>query len=85
MEARDGSSGFDFSGTYTAVKFESHLTFVMGEEEGDREVEIWFKSTGDGTEIVESFLAESTYPIEEQKAGWQSILNRFKAYVEGQV
>jgi len=28
------------------------------------------------------FDSETTYPIEQQRDGWQSILNNFKKYVE---
>jgi uncharacterized protein YndB with AHSA1/START domain len=82
MEARDGSFGFDFTGTYTVVEPQSRLVFVMGDGEEARGVEVTFQSTEDGTEVTETFVAESTHPIEMQREGWQSILNRFKAHVE---
>ncbi|MDE3213945.1 MAG: hypothetical protein KGM98_11980 [Bacteroidota bacterium] len=38
---------------------------------------------GDGfTRIIETFEAEGENPIDIQKAGWQSILDNFKIYVE---
>jgi hypothetical protein len=29
-----------------------------------------------------SFVAETTHPVEQQRDGWQSILNRFAKHVE---
>jgi uncharacterized protein YndB with AHSA1/START domain len=84
MEARDGSMGFDFSGTYTEVTPHELLAFRMGEGEEAREVRVEFQGEGDSTVVKETFAAENTYPIEAQRAGWQSILDRFKAHVEAQ-
>ena len=33
-------------------------------------------------EVVESFEAENTHPLDVQRAGWQSILDNFKTYTE---
>jgi len=41
-----------------------------------------FKSSDDKTQIMTAFEAETTHPIAMQQAGWQSILNNFKKYVE---
>ena len=79
MEAKDGSMGFDFGGTYTAVTPDSHLAYTLDD---DRKVTIDFTSEEDNTKIVETFEAESQNSIELQQGGWQAILNNFKKYAE---
>jgi len=79
MEAKDGSSGFDFSGVYEKVIFNKQIHYIMGE---GRKVKIIFSKVNNKTEIVESFEAENTNPIEMQRSGWQSILDNFKKYAE---
>ena len=79
MEAKDGSFGFDFAGVYDKVKKYQLIAYIIGD---GRKVEIDFLMNGKETIIVESFVAETTNTVELQKAGWQSILNNFKKYVE---
>lgn len=78
MEARDGSAGFDFAGTYTAVVEHERIEY----EFGDRTTEVTFAQDGDGTRVVVSFDAEEENPVEMQRAGWQAILDRFTSHVE---
>ncbi len=79
MEAKDGSMGFDFKGTYKVVNKPYLIIYTI---EDGREVKIEFKETPDGIKAIETFEAESTYTEEQQKQGWQSILNSFRKYVE---
>lgn len=79
MEARDGSMGFDFGGTYDEVKIHERIAFTMGD---GRKVKILFSGTGNSTRVAETFEAESQNPIEMQKNGWQAILDNFKKYTE---
>lgn len=79
MEAKDGSAGFDFGGTYDVVKPYEEIAYTMGD---GRTVHIWFKANGNETEVVETFDAEGTHPVELQQAGWQAILINFKKYAE---
>ena len=79
MEAKDGSFGFDFGGTYDEIKTNQLIAYTLGD---GRKVEITFKSEGTSTKVTETFEAETENPIEMQKVGWQSILNNFKKYVE---
>lgn len=80
MEAKDGSSGFDFEGTYDEVKNHELLRYTMDD---GRKVSIQFKDNGETTTVTEIFEAEGTHSIQEQKEGWQAILESFKVYVEG--
>lgn len=80
MEAKDGSMGFDFTGTYTIVDKPNRIEYVMDD---DREVSIDFKQTEQGIMVTETFDAEEQHDPEFQKQGWQSILDNFAKHVEG--
>ena len=79
MEAKDGSMGFDFIATYTAVDPGKSLTYVL---EDGRQVEVVMNDHPDETVISIVFDAESQNPVELQRQGWQAILDNFKKYTE---
>ena len=79
MEAKDGSFGFDFGGIYDEVKLNEVISYTMGD---GRKVTITFNGQGNETEVIETFDAETSNPVEMQQAGWQAILDNFKKYVE---
>lgn len=79
MEAEDGSMGFDFEGTFTSVIPLQKIEFLLGD---DRKVVVEFLPDGGTTRIIESFEAEDSHTSEQQRQGWQSILNNFKCLVE---
>ena len=79
MEAKDGSFGFDFGGTYDAVRDNEHIAYTLGD---GRKVTIDFTPDGDTTRVVETFDPESENTREMQQAGWQAILDNFKKYAE---
>lgn len=79
MEARDGSEGFDFEGTYTRIVPMEIIEYRMGD---GREVRVEFQHHSDGVLVRETFDAENHYPPEHQQQGWQSILDNFARYVE---
>lgn len=81
MAAKDGSMGFDFSGVYHEVILYEKLAYTLDD---GRHVTVRFTANGEETEVVETFEAELVNPPEMQQAGWQSILDRFKAYAEQQ-
>jgi uncharacterized protein YndB with AHSA1/START domain len=78
MEAKDGSMGFDFAGTYTKIVENKLIEYAFG----DRSAQVEFSDTPQGVTVRVSFDAESEYPVEQQQQGWQSILNNFKKHVE---
>jgi uncharacterized protein YndB with AHSA1/START domain len=82
MEAKDGSMGFDFEGTYTGVIAHQWIAYAMDD---GREVLVEFLPEGDAVRVRETFDAEATNPIEMQRDGWQAILDRFARHVEAQV
>lgn len=79
MEAKDGSMGFDFEGTFTAIHAHERIEYALDD---DRNVSIAFSETDDGIRVVETFEAEDEHSAEQQRQGWQSILNNFKRHVE---
>src|SRR5215471_9717170 len=79
MEAKDGSFGFDFGGTYDAVTPNKYLEYTIGD---GRKVQVNFSANENTTKVSESFEAENTHPIDMQKTGWQAILDNFKKYAE---
>jgi uncharacterized protein YndB with AHSA1/START domain len=79
MEAKDGSTGFDFWGIYDEVRKEEFIAYTLGDE---RKVSVTFVGKGKDTAIIETFEAEGTYPREMQKNGWQAILDNFRKYAE---
>jgi uncharacterized protein YndB with AHSA1/START domain len=78
MEAKDGSMGFDFAGTYTRIE-KRHLIECSF---GGRMMLVEFIASPAGVTVRETFDAETTHPIEQQRQGWQSILNNFAKHVE---
>lgn len=79
MEARDGSFGFDFMGTYDLVEKPVHIRTLLGD---GRKVDIRLVEEGNGVRVTEIFEAEQTNPVDMQRGGWQAILGNFKKYVE---
>lgn len=79
MEAKDGSMGFDFEGVFTKVAPQQSLHFELGDS---RLVTVEFMQTARGTRVSETFEAEDENLAEQQKQGWQSILDNFKRHVE---
>jgi uncharacterized protein YndB with AHSA1/START domain len=80
MEAKDGSFGFDFGGTYDVVDVHQRIAYTL---EDDRKVNITFTAQGTQTIVVETFEAESQNFVELQQQGWQMILDNFRRYCEG--
>jgi uncharacterized protein YndB with AHSA1/START domain len=79
MEAKDGSVGFDFAGTYTNIVEHKLIEYSFG----DRAAQVEFDGRPDGVRVRVTFDSESTHSIEEQREGWQAILNSFTRHVEG--
>src|ERR1700730_7615611 len=78
MEAKDGTMGFDFAGTYTNVVEHKLIENTFGGRGLQGEVTIRQITVT----VREPFEPESTHPVEKQRQGWQAILNIFKKHVE---
>lgn len=79
MEAKDGSMGFDFGGTFTQVRPNEFIEYAL---EDGRKISITFEKTENGIRVIETFDAEDENSAEQQKQGWQCILENFKKHVE---
>jgi uncharacterized protein YndB with AHSA1/START domain len=79
MEAKDGSFGFDFDGEYTKVVQHQLIEYVFG----DRVAVVEFADGKDGVTVTVTFDAESTHSEEQQRTGWQAILDNFARHVKG--
>ncbi len=80
MEARDGSMGFDFEGVYTRIVPLQRLEYRFG----DRQAQVEFWPGPQAVTVRVSFDPETVFPEDQQRAGWQAILDHFKRHVEGQ-
>ncbi|MEZ5872609.1 MAG: SRPBCC family protein [Nitratireductor sp.] len=78
MEAKDGSFGFDFAGTYTKI-----IPLKLIEYEfGGRHARVEFSSGDEDTMVRVTFDPEEQNPVEMQRGGWQAILDNFTRHVE---
>lgn len=78
MEAKDGSFGFDFAGTHTRIVPDKLIEYSFGDRVGVVE----FVTGANGVTVRVTFDAESENPLEQQRQGWQAILDHFARYVE---
>ena len=78
MEAKDGSMGFDFAGTYTKIIKHKLIEYSFG----DRTAQVEFTPGAKGVVVRVTFDSEPTHSIEQQQGGWQAILNNFARHVE---
>lgn len=79
MEAKDGSMGFDFGGTYTRVVPHRVIAYRLGD---GREATVEFLDRAEDVLVRTTFDAEAENPVEMQRAGWQAIQDNFGRYVE---
>jgi uncharacterized protein YndB with AHSA1/START domain len=81
MEAKDGSAGFDFAGTYTKIVPHELIEYAFG----DRKARVTFTPETDGVRVRVTFDSEQTHSAEQQRTGWQAILDNFARHVEAKV
>ena len=78
MEAKDGSFGFDFEGEYTKVVPHQLIEYSFG----DRTAIVEFTNGVEGVTVTVAFDGEKTHSEEQQRTGWQAILDNFARHVE---
>lgn len=78
MEAKDGSFGFDFEGTYTKIIPHERIEYAFG----DRHAVVEFLAGEKGITVRVCFDAETTHSIDQQRDGWQAILNNFAKHAQ---
>lgn len=79
MEAKDGSFGFDFAGEYTRIVPLQLIEYAFGDRVGTVE----FKEGAGGVTVTVSFDSEPSHSEEQQRTGWQAILDNFARHVTG--
>lgn len=77
MEAKDGSFGFDFEGEYTKVAPPKLIEYTFGGRVGLVE----FSDGPSGVTVTVTFDSEETHSEEQQRTGWQAILDNFARHV----
>ncbi len=78
MEAKDGSMGFDFAGTFTKIVPQKLIEYTFG----DRAAQVESGDSPKGVRVRVTFDSETANTIEQQRDGWQAILNNFARHVE---
>ena len=78
MEAKDASAGFDFAGTYTKIIEHTLIEYSFG----GRLAQVVFTPRPTGVGVQVTFDSDPTHSIEQQRGGWQAILNNFTRHVE---
>jgi uncharacterized protein YndB with AHSA1/START domain len=81
MEAKDGSFGFDFAGEYTKVVHLELIEYAFGDRVGVVEL----KEGPAGVTVTVTFDGEQTHSEEQQRGGWQAILDSFSRHVAGKL
>jgi uncharacterized protein YndB with AHSA1/START domain len=66
MEAKDGSLGFDFAGTYTQIIQHELIAYAFGE----RAAQVRFVELPEGVKLSVEFDGEQTHSVEQQQQGW---------------
>ena len=79
MEAKDGSMGFDFAGIYTEIVEHKRIAYAFGE----RNAEVDFVPGANSIAVHITFDSEPSHSIEQQRDGWQAILDNFARHVQG--
>ena len=81
MEAKDGSFGFDFAGEYTKIVPHQLIEYAFGDRVGVVE----FAQGVQGVTVTVTFDSESTHSEDQQRTGWQAILDSFARHVKGKL
>src|SRR5690625_6228573 len=77
MEAKDGSAGFDFEGTYTRIITNRLIEYSLGE----RQVAVHFAEVPGGIQVRVVFDGEPSHSTDQQREGWQDIHVRLARHV----
>jgi len=80
MEAKDESFGFNFMGTYDEIVKHQTIKYHLTDK---RNIDVEFKKHKGYVTIQLTVDAENEFSLEQQKVGWQAILDNFKSYAEG--
>ncbi len=79
MESIDGRRGFDFTATFTAIEPHQRLEYQLSD---GRTVELTMKEKEQLVHVQQTFDAEGDIDPEQQKIGWQSLMDSFVSFAE---
>lgn len=71
--------GFDFAGTYTNIVEHRLIEYAFG----GRAATVEFTPEPGRVAVRVTFDSEPSHSIEQQRQGWQAILDSFARHVEG--
>ena len=78
MAAKDGSMEFDMVGTYDEVEPYNHIAYTLS---NGRKVSVTFADEQEQTAVDVTFDPEGDNPRDQQRDGWQAILDNYGSYV----
>lgn len=74
IDAKDGGSGFDFVATYTRVEPQRLIEWRVDD---DHHVRVEFIENSTGVTVRQTFDADATASVEDQRQDWQGVLDSF--------
>ncbi|MFN3529715.1 MAG: SRPBCC domain-containing protein [Bacteroidia bacterium] len=77
MAARDGSGSFDFEGQFEQIEHRQRIAYHLNDS---RKVEFRIEPTDSGIRVWHNFEAATDHDAEQQRQGWQAILDQFALY-----
>lgn len=80
MEKIDGPDGFDYMGKYKEVVPKTKILII---QDDDRLSSVMFQKENKGVRVVEVFEPENSTDLKQQEEFCQSVLLKFKDFVEG--
>ncbi len=78
IDAKDGGTGFDFAATYTRIE---PKRLIEWRTDNNLYTCVEFIETGSGITVRQTFDAELTPSVDEQRLDWQGVLDNFAQYV----
>lgn len=77
----DGTHSFDLEGVFTELIPDRLIDYTMTD---GRRVRIELEPVQGGTQITETFDAETVNSLDLQRQGWMSLLDHLEAYLAGE-
>ncbi|GGJ64762.1 MULTISPECIES: SRPBCC domain-containing protein [Alphaproteobacteria] len=78
IEPRHDGTSFDFAATYTRLE---PMRVIEWRTDDDRHVRVEFAETEAGVVVHQTFDAEPTPSVDEQRQDWQGVLDNFARHV----
>lgn len=82
MEAKDGSGGFNYKGTFDDIKPLESYSYSL---EDNRKVDVKLANYGDKTDVIFTFDPEEEVSLDLQKSRRQSILDNLNRFIQSKL